>query len=97
MTTTAKLLAALLGKLAPETEVCIAPNGAFLHDGAGTVLTSDLRRAEHVDGNAAPGEWPHKMSPSEYLARFPDKPDAGLARRILEGDDTTEGGTNERV
>lgn len=28
-------------------------------------------------------EWPHKMPPAQYVNRFPDGPDADLARLLL--------------
>lgn len=28
-------------------------------------------------------DWPHNMAPDEYLKRYPDQPEAALARKIL--------------
>jgi hypothetical protein len=33
-----------------------------------------------------PQEWPHKMPPEQYLRRFPEGPDADLARALVEAE-----------
>jgi hypothetical protein len=31
-------------------------------------------------------DWPHKLSPEQYLSRFPEGPDADLARALAGGE-----------
>lgn len=54
----------------------------------GTPAPATIAQPEQADAPAAEPAtaWRHKMSPSNYLNRFPDGPDADLARALTEGE-----------
>lgn len=58
--------------------------GGYVASGTRTerAIAPEPERAS-TDRPAAARDWPHKIKPEQYITRFPDGPDADLARSLL--------------